>query len=166
MQVSREQKLEIVLKHLEDGITLRELSEEYGMDSSNIKYNVALYIRHGPDVFKDSSEVRIYSREYKLAAIKRYLQGNESIRLISIDLGLSDHTILRDWLNKYREGGEAAIQTSYSRKNYLLHEERQNKIASKELKDRLEYLEAENEFLKKYYSLILERSRRLKKKSK
>lgn len=119
-----------------------------------------------PDVFKDSSEVRIYSREYKLAAIKRYLQGNESIRLISIDLGLPDHTILRDWLNKYREGGEAAIQTSYSRKNYLLHEERQNKIASKELKDRLEYLEAENEFLKKYYSLILERSRRLKKKSK
>ena len=32
MLITRETKLEIVKKHLEEGVTLKELSEEYGMD--------------------------------------------------------------------------------------------------------------------------------------
>ena len=57
-----------------------------------------------------------------------------------------------------------APSTFATRKNYLLHEDRQNKIASDELKERIKYLEAENEYLKKSYSLILERNRQTKKK--
>ncbi len=166
MRISKDQKLEIVRKHLNDGITLRELSEEYGMDQSMLKYNVALYLRHGEGAFTDQSERTMYSRAMKLKAVKRYLDGNESIRLISVDLGLADPTILSGWIKKYQNGGEEALQTSYSRPNYALPEDRQKKIENQEIKERLEHLEAENEYLKKYYSLILERSRRLKKKSK
>lgn len=36
MLITREIKLEIVLKHLENGIPLRELSEEYHIHTSNI----------------------------------------------------------------------------------------------------------------------------------
>ena len=86
------------------------------------------------------------------------------MRAISVDLGLTDPGIVRDWVKKYRQSGEDAIQTTTGRKNYLLHEERQNKIASDELKERIKYLEAENEYLKKSYSLILERNRQTKKK--
>ena len=43
MLITRETKLAIVKKHLEDGVTLKELSEEYGIHSSNIKFYVALY---------------------------------------------------------------------------------------------------------------------------
>ena len=81
-----------------------------------------------------------------------------------MDLGLTDHTVLKDWINKYKKDGESAIQTTTGRKNYLLHEERQDKIASDELKERIKYLEAENEYLKKSCSLILERNRQSKKK--
>ena len=33
MLITRETKLEIVKKHLEEGVTLKELSEEYGIHS-------------------------------------------------------------------------------------------------------------------------------------
>ncbi len=164
MFITRETKLAIVKKHLEDGVTLRELSEEYGIHSSNIKFYIALYRKHGEAVFTNENGLKTYSREFKLKTIKRYLNGNESMRSIAVDLGLTDPGIVRDWVKKYREGGEDAIQVSTGRKNYLLHEDRQDKIASDELKERIKYLEAENEYLKKSYSLILERNRQSKKK--
>ncbi|MBO4682183.1 MAG: helix-turn-helix domain-containing protein [Clostridiales bacterium] len=164
MLITRETKLAIVKRHLEDGVTLKELSEEFGIHTSNIKYYLALYLKHGESVFTNSDSVKTYTREYKLKAIKRYINGNESMRAIAVDLGLTDFSVLRDWVVKYRNGGEDAIQTSTGRKNYLLHEERQDKIASDELKERIKYLEAENEYLKKSYSLILERSKQSKKK--
>lgn len=165
MLITREIKLEIVLKHLENGIPLRELSEEHHIHTSNIKYYIALYRDHGPGVFINSDALNVYTREYKLATIKRYLNGNESLRKIAVDLGLTDYGVLKDWVNKYRKEGENAIQTTTGRKNYLLHEERQDKIASNELKERIEYLEAENEYLKKSYSLILERNRQKRNES-
>ena len=157
-------KLEIVKKHLEDGVTLKELSEQYGIHTSNIKFYIALYRKHGESVFTNESRNKVYTREFKLQAIKRYMNGNESMRTIAVDLGFTDPGMVRDWVNKYKAGGEDAIQASTRRKNYLLHEERQDKIASDELKERIKYLEAENEYLKKSYSLILERNRQSKKK--
>ena len=71
MLSTKEEKLEIVLRHLRDGITLRELAEEYEMHPSSIKYYVNLYLDHGPDVFTNEDGPKTYSREYKLAAIKR-----------------------------------------------------------------------------------------------
>ena len=79
MLITRETKLAIVKKHLEDGVTLKELSEEYGIHSSNIKFYVALYRKHGESVFTNESGTKTYTREYKLKAIKQYINGNESI---------------------------------------------------------------------------------------
>ena len=57
------------------------------------------------------------------------------------------------------EDGEQAIKDTHSRSHYLIHEDRLQVEANKKLLERLEYLEAENEYLKKLYSLILERSK-------
>ena len=143
---------------------LKENPSKFKRVFSNIKFYVALYRKHGESVFTNENGLKTYSREFKLKTIRRYLNGNESMRAIAVDLGLTDPGIVRDWVKKYREGGEDAIQVSTGRKNYLLHEERQDKIASDELKERIKYLEAENEYLKKSYSLILERNRQSMKK--
>ena len=164
MLVTKETKLKIVKMHLEEGVTLMELSEQFHIHTSNIKYYIDLFRRHGESAFLNDGNLRTYTREYKLKAIKRYMTGRESLRKIAVDLALTDYTVLRDWVNKYKKYGESAIQTTSGRKNYLLHEERQDKIASDELKERIKYLEAENEYLKKSYSLILERGRQTKKK--
>ncbi len=74
-------------------------------------------------------------------------------------MGLSDASIIRDWVRLYDKNGEKGIKDTNSRAHYLLHEYRLDKMALDSLKDRMRYLEAENEYLKKSYSLILERSR-------
>jgi thermostable 8-oxoguanine DNA glycosylase len=63
-----------------------------------------------------------------------------------MQLGLIDPGILREWVNLYKAKGVAAIQTTHGRKSYLKHEERLDKIAYKSLKDRLEYVEADNAY--------------------
>lgn len=166
MRLTREQKLEIVLKHLNEGISFAQLAREYQLSTDKVKYYVSLYRMHGEQIFLNQEELAVYSRETKLQAIHRYMNGNESYRKIALELGLTDATILRDWVSLFKEKGVGAIQDSHRRKNYMLREEHMNQIADAEIADRLKYLEAENDYLKKLYSLIQERGRTSRKKSK
>ena len=164
MRLTSEEKLGMVLEHLEQGITLRELSERYRYDISSIKYFVGLYRIHGEDIFLKREELMTYERDFKLKAIKRKLSEDISLRQLALQLGLIDPALLRDWVDLYQAKGEEGIQTTHGRKPYLRHEDRLDKIASDEVKERLEYLEAENAYLKKLYALILKRGKRAKQK--
>lgn len=163
MRLSNEEKLKLVLEHLEKGVPLHELAQRFQYDVSNVKYFVGLYRMHGKDVFLHRGETTTYTREQKLHAIDRVNKEHISYRQLGLQLGLIDPGILRDWVNLYKAKGEAVIQTTHGRKSYLKHEERLDQIADKSLKDRLEYLEAENAYLKKLYALIQKRSKRTKK---
>lgn len=158
------QKLEMAKRHLEKGITLRELSEECDLNLKNIKYFISLYELHGEKVFLKRETMNEHTREIKLAAITKVLVDGRSQRSVALELGLSDATILRDWIKLYQTRGESSIQTSRRRKSYELKEEKLDRIANKDLLQRLEYLEAENEYLKKLHSLVIERNQQPKKK--
>lgn len=164
MKVNNKQKLEIAKRHLNEGITLRELSEEFDLNLKNIKYFVSLYQIHGEKVFLEREDLEEYTREIKLSAITQVLEVERSIRSVALEYGLIDPTILRDWIKIYKERGEEAIQTTRRRKSYELKEEKLDRVANKELKERLKYLEAENAYLKKLHSLVLQRSQQQKKK--
>ncbi len=86
------------------------------------------------------------------------------MRQVALDMGLTDVTIVRDWMRKYNKSGEKSIKDTHSCSHYLLYEERLDKIALDSMQDRMKYLEAENEYLKKLYSLILKRSKQSKKR--
>ncbi len=158
MKVTMKQKLEIAKKYLEEGITLRELSEEYDLNLKNIKYFISLYELHGEKIFLEREEMTEHTRGIKLAAITKVLVDGMSQRSVALEFGLSDATILRDWIKIFTERGEAAIQTTRRRKSYELTEEKLDRIANEELLKRLEHLEAENEYLKKLHSLVTERN--------
>jgi transposase len=165
MRMSNEEKLRMVLEHLKQGIPFHKLAKSYDYDVSNVKYFVGLYCMHGKDVFLHREETTIYTREQKLSAIDPVNKEHISYRQLGLQLGLIDPGILRDWVNLYKAKGEATIQTTHGRKSYLKHEEKLDQMADKSLKDRLEYLEAENAYLKKLYALIQKRSNRIKKYS-
>lgn len=162
MKLDQKTKLIMVKEHLLDGLPISEMSKKYNYSCSGIKYCCELYRRHGESPFVEESR-RKYSREDKLKAIQRIKNG-EAIRQVALDMAMHDPTIIRDWIHKYETDGEQAIKDTYSRNHYLLHEDRLDKIAEKKLLDRLEYLEVENAYLKKSYSLILKRSKQRKKK--
>ena len=146
MRLSNEEKLKLVLEHLEQGVPFHELAKHYDYVVSNVIYFVGLYRMRGKDVFLHRWETTIYTREQKLNAIDRVNKEHISYRQLSLQLGLIDPGILRDWVNLYREKVDAAIQNSHARKGYPKHEERFDIIADKSLKERLEYLKTENTY--------------------
>ena len=164
MRLSRLDKLEIAKKHVDEGIPINELAHIYKCDVARIKYSISLYKLHGEKAFLGGERQNTYTRELKLDAIKQVLSKQISARQLAIKLGLPDDKILGDWVSLYKKFGESAIKDTYSRSHYLKHEERLDYIADKSLKDRLLYLEAENEYLKKLYALTLKEKKLQKKK--
>ena len=163
MKKTLEEKLELVKLHIYEDVPISEIQEKYGLDRSTLKFCCALYRRWGDEVFTKPKR-REYTRQMKLEAIHDILTTGKSYAQKAIELMLTDPKIIGDWMEKYREGGEAAITDSHSREAYKHHDD---KILEKEYKKLLEDLErtkAENEYLKKSFPQVLERSRRSNKK--
>ena len=102
MKYSFELKKEIYEKHCE-GYGSDYLSKEYGIDGSDIRYLCRLVNKHGLDAIRHKSTN--YSPEYKVAAIKRVVNGGESIKAVAVDIGLTSDSILWRWIKSYIENG-------------------------------------------------------------
>lgn len=158
--------LKFVKMHVYDGIPMTIIAKKNEIDISKLKYRVKLYLLHGEAPFTDDQEDRIYTREEKLKAIKTVLNGEKSGRQVALELAIPNADTVNDWVKLYKLKGEDAIQVSRGRKKYMLHEDRQAFLADKELRERNQYLEDENKFLKKSLALALKKDKRLKKKYK
>ena len=163
MKRTLEEKLRLVHLHIDEGVPIHEICNTYKMDSAAFKHYCALYRRWGDQAFNKSLR-RNYTRQMKLEAIHDVLTNHISYNKKAVELMITDPGIISDWVEKYREGGEDAISDTHSREAYKHHDD---KVLEKEYKKLLEDLErtkAENEYLKKSYSLILKRSKQSKKK--
>lgn len=156
--------LKIVKEYRILNISMTRLADKHGVDLAKLKYLIKLHNVHGDKPFTDDQQDRVYSREEKLKAIEEYFSGTKSGRQIALELGSPSADIVRDWANLYKKKGPDAIQISRGRKKYLLHEERQQYLADKELKERNQHLEAENEYLKKSLAIAFKKNKRLRKK--
>ncbi len=162
MILKLETKLKAAKDHVDNKMTVKDVSEKYHIDCSRIKYYSSLYRLHGEKPFHGAERLT-YSRELKLNMIKRCLAG-ESAYSLSLEIGSTDRKVVSEWVTLYKTKGESAIQTTSRRKKYLLKTERDYLKAHKKILKRNEYLEAENEILKKWYSLILQRNGSSEKK--
>ena len=103
MKFSFEQKKEIYEKHCE-GYGSDYLSKIYGLDASQIRYMCRLINKHGLDVIRHKNQTA-YTAENKLAAIYRVLENGEPVEVVAIDIGLTNSSILRQWIKSYIENG-------------------------------------------------------------
>jgi len=162
LKYTRAEKFKIAKEHLIDGVSFNDLSKKYNYSTSIIKYQVQLYLKHGDIVFSESL-IKTYTREEKLKVIEQIYSG-KSIYSIAIEMGLSDPSIIKDWLIKYRQHGEAAIKDTFSRQAYKHHDDKILEREYKKLLEDLERTKAENEYLKKSFPQILKRSKQSSKK--
>ena len=148
MKLTMQDKLNICKEHIFDGKSLSHISERYdNFSTTGIKYMIKLYKKHGEKPFNDRDR-KVYRRDTKLLSINRVKNG-ESIRSVSVDLGLTDPKILSDWIKLYDNYGEERIQDTYPRKNYLNEDEKYKKVIDRKLKEENERLKAEIDYLKK-----------------
>lgn len=83
MKVTMKQKLEIAKKYLEEGITLRELSEEYDLNLKNIKYFVSLYELHGEKIFLERETMTEHTGEVSAYDLSRKPNFNQIKRMMN-----------------------------------------------------------------------------------
>ena len=102
MKYSYELKKKIYKKHCE-GYGSTYLSKEYGIHEEKIRYLCRLVDKHGLEAIRHKQTK--YSPEYKLAAINRVLKNGESIKTVSIDIGLTTDSLLSGWIKSYIENG-------------------------------------------------------------
>ena len=116
MKYSFELKKEIYEKHCE-GYGSDYLSKIYGLDASQIRYMCRLINKHGLDVIRHKNQTA-YTAENKLAAIYRVLENGEPVEVVAIDIGLTNSSILRQWIKSYIESKSWRRRTSSFASSY------------------------------------------------
>ena len=160
VKLTNKQKIEIYERKLK-GESTKELSIEFNINISNVKYLFSLVNKNGKNILRNDKN-RYYSKEFKEIAINRVLIGKESINSVAIDIGLSSCGILHNWIKKFKENCYNVIESKRGRKSKTMTRiKKSKKILTKEdkikeLEKEILYLKAQNEYLKKLNALVQE----------
>ena len=100
-KLTRKDKIKI-FKRKQNEKSYKELSTNFGIRISNIKYLIALIKIHGFDILRKNKN-RIYSKKFKQYVIDRILLNYESIHSVALDIGLISAKILSNWVSKYKK---------------------------------------------------------------
>lgn len=166
-KLTREDKIEIYSLR-KSGVSLPSLSSRFSINKSVIKHLVRLIDAHGLEILRNNQN-RYYSSDYKLEIINRVLIEHKSISSVAVEIGLSSTGMLSNWIHDYKKNGYNVIEKKRGRRSMTkskseLKKDLTSEEENKELKKRLQYLEAENEYLKKLNAVVKQRVEREKKK--
>ena len=170
MKFTIEDKLKII-ELREQGMGYSAIAKQFDVQYSTIRRMLSRYELHGLEGIKHPFKNRKYSAEFKLEVINRAYQG-ESKSSLSFEYNLPGECIIISWMKKYEElgynglegrpRGRPKIMTKEEKKNTPLTNEEREEFD--QLKKKLEYLEMENEVLKKLDALVKERLKQQGKK--
>jgi transposase len=154
---SYEQKLKAVLAVIEDYRSMRSVAKEMCADKKEVSRWVALYKQFGQDglLIKNGS----YSVEFKLSVI-RYMKENDlSYFKTAVKFGIPCGSVIGRWNRICNEKGVVGIMLKNKDRNKDISskEPNQDKKTKEELLKELQYLRAENAYLKKLQALVQER---------
>lgn len=169
-KITNKERLEIWEKWKEGKGSI-ELSKEYGINDSSIRYLVRLLEAHGPGVL-NQGKCRKYSKELKEEAIKKVLEERESIESTSVQYGFPSRGQLKAWIKSYKENGYVILEKKKGRppmkdkkpKEEKTYDEMTDAEKIEYLEKKALYLEAENEYLKKLHAVVQARKARQRKK--
>lgn len=156
-KLTREQRIEIYHKR-KSGVTIPSLSKQYGINKKKIWYLVKLIDKHGEDILRRDNN-RYYSPQLKLEMINKVLIGNQSIKSVSLEYGLTSDGMLNNWIKSYKENGYTIVEKKRGRSPTMKKEVKpidpNDKDAIIKAKDEeILRLKAENEYLKKLRAVV------------
>ena len=173
MKLTMEDKIKIIeLK--EKGWSNRTIAKQFNVPYASIKVIYDKFKIHGIDGLIHPPKNRKYSADLKLEIIERVLHGETKARLAA-EYNLPGAGTIVLWMKKYEELGYNGLEGKQGRPrgglNIMAKEEKKNTPLTKnereeynELKKKLEYLEMENEYLKKLDALVKQRLEQQRKK--
>lgn len=163
-----EQKVEIYEKR-KQGKTASSLSKEYCIRVDIINDLISLIDMHGYDILRKDKN-KYYSPELKLEIINKVLINRQSIRSTAIEYGLTSRGMLQNWIKSYKSNGCVIVKKTRGRsptmksKSTKEYEDMTLEEKNEYNEKRIQYLEAENECLKKLKAVVQARKNQQPKK--
>ena len=168
MRWTKEEKLKMVLEYKSIGFTPAVEGCSRKTMHENIRKWAKVYDLYGEGGLEHRS--RHWTYEDKINAVQRVLNG-ESYHEVAYSLGMSTETQIRTWHRKYLELGWDGLKLDGRGRKRKMGNKPIKPSKSKsqaeeivELRKRLEYLEAENAYLKKLAALVQQRKAQEQKK--
>ena len=145
MKLTYEDKIQIY-ELRKQGESFRQLSNQFGINISNLRYMIKLIDRYGIEIAKKGKN-RYYSPELKEEIINNVLLKGRSLRSVSLDYVLPDPSLLKNWIAQYKENGYTIFEKTRGRapENERLRTEVAYLKKLKELEDRDEALQRERQ---------------------
>ena len=127
----------------EEGASITVLQHEFGLSKSTVKLWREGIDQGGVEAIDGPRKSRRYSQEFKLKVVNAFLRGEGGYRSLAVGYEVRNGTQTRDWVKRYREGGEGALALgSPGRKKAA-------RAAEEALEQRCARLEMEVEILKR-----------------
>ena len=102
MKLTYEDKVQIY-EHKKQGRSFKELSNQFGINISNLKYMIKLIDRYGIEIVKKGKNC-YYSPELKQEIIDKVLLESRSQIKVSLDYALPSVGMLHNWIAQYKTG--------------------------------------------------------------
>jgi len=155
-------KLKVAQYHAQNGGGSRKTAVHFGIDHATVRKWYALYSLHGPEGLTKRSQT--YTVKDKLAVLRRMERENWSTRQVSAHFNIPTPYTVQTWLRRYNEGGVEALKNrprgramSKPKKPSSPPGKPVKELTPEEMCQELEYLRAENAYLKKLGALIQEK---------
>jgi len=162
-------KLKVVQYHATNSGGSRKTANHFGIDHGTVRKWYDLYTLHGPQGLSKRS--RTYTVKDKLAVLQRMEWENWSTRQTSAYFNISTPYTVQTWLRRYNEGGAEALKNRTRGRKMSKPKETASppdkpvkELTPEQMRQELEYLRAENAYLKKLDALVQEKGSVTRKK--
>lgn len=145
---------------IEAGESIASVARRFHMGTGVVSRSLRLYQEHGQEGLQSHSHNWTAEEKYK---VLQYMHEKHiSCQETGIQFGISGSSTVWQWERRYLEKGLEGLDGKKRGRKAGRPKPKPPRTREEELLDRIQYLEAENEYLKKLNALVAEREQREK----
>jgi len=145
---------------VKDGLSRAEAARQTGICKDLIRDTMKLIDLHGWQILEQR---RIYSAEEKFTILQDMQENQLSLTEASIKYGIKNKKSLTDWKERFQRYGMAGLEKKKAGRSKLWRPADESMSEKEKLEAELQYLRAENEYLKKLQALVASLEKRSRK---